>query len=282
MKSLLIMLLGTLLLFSCSKEGSFERDTDDPVVPEGGLLTKTITKEDGSTDSIVTTFFYDSEKRIRKINTLHVSTDDLNIEAEYRYYRNSSGLVERYVEFARFLDNGVPLYEDSVIGIVHNNGTQYTYSIFKGLNLSGDPFSDSAVYAYNNKGQLSDYKLYDIDYDNREFVSHHTTYSYDAKDNISIIRMEFKDDSQSNDPPQIISLQYDDKVSAMNFGSDMLLTGFYSLGLCNPSNETRYEDPSQSSSINMSYEYNNINKPVKSIQTDVSGGRKATMNYYYQ
>ncbi|MBX2924658.1 MAG: hypothetical protein KF746_20820 [Chitinophagaceae bacterium] len=282
MKSLLIMLLGTLLLFSCSKESSLERDTDEPPVPEGGLLAKMVSKEDGGTDSTVATFFYDSEKRLSKINNLVIDVSDLNVETEYRYYRNSAGLVERYVEFGRFLDKGNPVLEDSVVGIIHNNGTQYTYSVFRGFDLGGDPFSDSAVYAYNNNGQLTDYKLYDVDTDDIEFVSHHTTYARDAKGNISIITMEFKDDSQTNDPPQVISLQYDDKVSAMNFGTDMLLTGFFMPGLCSPSNEVRYEDPSEDDAFTIVYEYNNLNKPVKAVQTHLLSGKKATVNYYYR
>lgn len=282
MRAFLTILVGTLLFISCSKEDSFERPTDEPPVPQGGLLSKTVAKDDGATDSTVTTFFYDSNKKIRKINSLPVGiADDIYFETEFRYYRNSTGLVERYVEFYRLWDGSMPLGVDSVIVIIYNNGTQYTKAIIEGRDLGGDPFKDSATYSYNDKGQISEFKKYSTDMDDIEFLEDHTTYTYDSKGNITIMQLDFEDNSQSNNPTQIISFLYDDKVGAINMGPDGLLTGLFPGAFSSVSNVVKMDD-SVNGTATLAYEYNSTNQPVKSIQTDVTSGDKATMTYYYQ
>lgn len=282
MRLLFITLAACLLLFSCSKEGSFERPTDEPPVPEGGLLTKTVTKAEGASDSVVTTLSYDNNKKIRKINAISVGiTNDLYLETELRYYRNNAGLVERYVEFYRLWDGATPLGVDSVIATIYNNGTQYTKAIIKGSDLGGDPFTDSALYSYNDKGQISGFKKYSTDADDIEFLADDSRFTYDAKGNISIMRLEFQDNSQSANPVQIVSFQYDDKVGAINLGPDAMLTGVFTAVFSGVSNPVKVDD-SESGTTTLVYEYNSNNQPVKSIQTDLSSGDKSTMTYYYQ
>ncbi|MGN6491978.1 MAG: hypothetical protein ACTHLE_08290 [Agriterribacter sp.] len=282
MRLLFITLAASLLLFSCSKEGSFERPTDEPPVPEGQLLTKVVLKAEGASDSTITTFSYDNNKKLRKISSLPVGiTNDLYLETESRYYRNSAGMVERYVEFYRLWDSGTPLGVDSVVAIIYNNGTQYTKAIIAGQDLGGDPYKDSALYSYNDKGQISEFKKFSTDYSNVEFLEDHSTFTYDAKGNISVMRLEYQDDSQSNNPAQIVSFQYDDKIGAINLGPDALLTGIFTAVFSGSSNPVKVDD-SENGTTTVAYEYNSNNQPVKSIQTDLSSGDKSTTTYYYQ
>lgn len=281
MSSLLIVIAASLVLVSCSKEGSVEHPTDEPPTPEGGLLTKTVSKLGGASDSTVTTLSYDSNKKIRKINVTTVGiTNDLYLETELRYYRNNAGLVERYVEFYRLWDGATPLGVDSVIVTIYNNGTQYTKAIVTGSDLGGDPFKDSILYSYNDKGQISEFKKFSTDFNNVEFLADDSKFTYDAKGNISIMRLEFQDDSQSTNPAQITSFQYDDKVSAINLGPDGLLTGVFTAVFSSVSNVVKVDDSEYGVST-MAYEYNSNNQPVKSIQTDLATGDKTTMSYYY-
>ncbi len=95
-------------------------------------------------------------------------TSDIYFETESRYYRNSSGLVERYVEFYRLWDGSVPLGVDSDTAPFITTAPTHTQGNHSRRDLGGDPFKDSALYSYNDKGQISGFKKYSTDVDDIE------------------------------------------------------------------------------------------------------------------
>lgn len=281
-----ILIFITFFLASCGKEYSIERGPEPPpdtTVEVGKLLVKSVSKKDGAADSIVNLFFYDSGEKIKSIRSTPYGVFDTQFsDKELRYYRDGNGLPERFVEIQRIYYNSILQYEDSAVYSMHNTAGRHIYAIREIFNAAGLAKRDSVTYAYDGNGQLTLFTCFSLDIDNSYFEEQKTSYSYDSKGNITEINLLFKDDPSSTDPPQVIAIEHDDKISAADFGNDALLNGLYILGVCSPANEIKVDDPTLPQSVSYSYEYNINNMPAKGIETDLLSGDKGIIVYYYQ
>lgn len=282
-KLLLALLTGTLFFISCSKEKSFEKRKTDK--NNGPLLIKVISQSTGVSYAAVTTFGYDSQKRL--VNLKNVFEGDVNepyIEQESRYYRNAKGLIERLVDVWDIYDeDGNFQSKDSIALNLHfTSGGEYTYAIRTFLQSPDDWTRDSIVYAYNDKGRIVLVNIFRMDANTNVYTGEQTTmYTHDEKGNIATMTIKFSDNGQ--DPPQIISFQYNDKLSPMNFGDEALLTGFALEGLNSPHCLSGVSDPSEpDASWEMSYDYNDFNKPSKGVYSNTVTQEKINLTYFYQ
>ena len=275
----LIPVLMVLFFVSCGKEASVEKKEEAPedsTDNKGGLLKKFVTRYNSGSDSSVYTFQYDNNKRLTSFNTSE-RDDQYVIEQSFRYYRNASGLVERYVEYATAVINNIR-YEDSSVYHLHLNGEKYDYAIRDVLDLPDPVIKDSVKYGYDGNGHINTVHI--LRYEDNTWAEYQKAlYSYDAKGNITQATLTFDD---PDDPPQVIKVQYSDKSAAANFGNEILLNGLFGPGFCGPNSMMGFDNPEGPDKYAFSYEYNAAGKPVKGTQTDLLNGGVAQLYYYYQ
>ncbi|MFT3748134.1 MAG: hypothetical protein QM768_07445 [Agriterribacter sp.] len=287
---LCLIIFAGFLFASCSKEKSFEQKVQNPAdttgIPANGLLVKTVTKKDGASDSTVCVFTYDANKKIKNIFNTSVNViDEQYGESETRYYRNSTGMIERYVRVEKVRYNNTIPYDDSVVYKLNYNGPHYTYAIREVPNLPDPPVKDSIVYSYDSKDRIATVVVWRHDENNGNalFEMQKTAYTYDDKNNITKMSITFKDDINTNDSPQILSFTYGDKFSALDLGTDGgALEGFTSYGFSSPNNLLRMDNPDVPQKFSYDYEFNAKSKPVKAVETDLLTNEKVTIFYYYQ
>lgn len=286
----LYWLLFAVVLFSaCSKEKSFEQKIANPVDttgnPSGGLLVKMVGKPEGKTDSTIVTFGYNTAGKITNMfsTTVGLIDEEYN-ESEVKYYRNNSGMINRYVHIEKVRKNSTVLYSDSIVHTLHLNAGHYIYTIREVPDEPGKPILDSIVYSYDNKDRFSSVVIWrkDKDNGNQLFKFQETVYTYDGKNNIAMMSITFKDDIDTNDPPQIIKLTYGDKSSPINLGVDGQLDGFITHGFSSPNNLLLLDNPDFPQKTSYSYEFNAASKPVKAVETDLLTREKININYYYK
>ncbi|MFT3702648.1 MAG: hypothetical protein QM802_09775 [Agriterribacter sp.] len=281
-------LMILLVFFSCGKEQSVEKKEQAPgdstdVPSEGTLLIREVTRADGAADSTVYTFSYDTQKKITKLKIGHEGMgNQAYANEELRLYRNSNGVVERFVDYVTYYNNGQD--PDSVVYIMHLNAqSQFTYAIRTYYRSNGAQTRDSLMYGYNDKGLVNLFQAYSLGDDDKYFESQRSQYTYDAKGNITVFNILFRDDANSTDPPQIFNYEYDDKTSAANFGKDIVITGLTLEGLTSPSNLVKLtEIGGDNQSATFVYTYNNNNQPTVAIVNDFLNSGTATIKYYYQ
>ncbi len=282
-KSLLVLLTGILFFISCSKEESFEKkrtDTND----KGPLLVKVTMQPDGATYTGVVTLLYDDHKKLLNIKSkLEGEVDEPYIEQEIVYHRNSEGVIEQLVQIEDIYDeSGNLLLKESATLNLHVTGSgQYTYGIRTFSDSAGE--RDSIIYTYNNKGHIAQVKVLRKASNSNVYADEQVTgYTYDEKENISVMTIQFADYGVLN-PPQAIGFQYNDKLSPMNFGDEALLNGFIMDGLNSPHCLTGISDATEPDhSWYMSYEYNNLNRPVKGVYNNPVTQEKMNYAYFYQ
>lgn len=281
----IIPILMIPLFISCGKERSFEQRDQTPDDTTGtpgntsGLLIRMVTKYNNNQDSSVSSLQYDSEKRLIRLS--QTSPDDNHqyiIDQSYRYYRNASGLVERYVEYMTAKINNNIMYEDSVVYHIHLNGDKYDYALRDVPDIPNPPIKDSIIYGYDANGRINTVHI--IRFDGNTWAEYQKAlYTYDANGNITQVALTFEDQS---DPPQVIKIQYSDKSTAANFGNEMLFDGLFPPGFCGPNSIQSFENPEGPDKFTFSYEYNSSGKPVKGTQNDIINGGSAEIYYYYQ
>lgn len=282
------VLIMTAFLFSCGKEQSVEKKEQAPIdstdIPGAGtLLVRQVNHEDGAADSTVSTFIYDAQKRITKIKTSHEGMgNQIYANEELRFYRNSNGAVERFVDYVTYYNNGQD--PDSVVYIMHlNNQSKFTYAIRTLHSTTWTETRDSLVYEYNDKGLISLFQAFSLGDDDNYFESHRSQYTFDNRGNLTVFNILFRDDANSTDPPQIFNYEYDDKASAANFGNDFFITGLNAEGLSSPFNLIKLKEIGGDNQIvTFTCTYNSNNKPTIAITKDLPANISGTIKYYYQ
>lgn len=282
-KLLLTVLSGILFFISCSKEKSFEKIKAD--TNNGPLLIKVISQSTDASYASVTTFGYDSRKRLINLkNEFEGAVNEPYIEQEYRYYRNAKGFIERMVDVWDIFDEaGNFLSRDSVVLSLHGTSDgKYVYGIRTFLHSPDDWTKDSIVYSYNDKGRIALINIFRMDSNSNAYTGEQTImYTHDGKGNIATMTIKFSANGQ--DPPQVISFRYNDKLSPMNFGDEALLNGFALEGLNSPYCLSGINDPSEpDASWEISYDYNDFNKPATGVYSNTVTQEKINLTYFYQ
>ncbi len=277
------LLVLMVLALSCSKEESFEKKKSD-TDKEGPLLVKVTMQSVGVSYTSVVTLAYDNNRKLVNVkNKIEGQVDEPFMEQESVYYRNGKGIIERLVDIGNIYDEDRNLLlRDSVVLDLYLTGIeQYLYGIRTSLNTSGAKVKDSIIYTYNSKGRIAQVKILRKNPYSNEYADEQiTAYAYDDKDNITIMTIQFAVNGQ--DPPQVINFSYNDKLSPMNFGDEAFLNGFVMDGFNSPHCLIGINDLTEpDNSWNMSYEYNDLNKPVKGVYNNPVTQEKINYSYFY-
>jgi hypothetical protein len=269
---------------ACGKEKSIEQSRNTPTDSSAtGLLVKMVYKPKGSLDSTVEILTYDQNKKIKNIfqTFVYVATK-MTDEIDVRFYRNSFGMITRYVSAEKIRDTNTVVYNDSIVYTLYSEGSHYKYAIRTVPNLPDPPIKDSLVYSYDSKDRISSVVAWrhDETNGNQLFEYQKTVYTYDGNSNIAKMNITFKSDINTNDPPQVINFTYDDKVSPLDIKSEGLLGGY--LGYNSPNNVLTVNDLDTPQKVSYTYQYNSKTQPVSAVETDLITNNITNITFYYQ
>lgn len=283
-----LSVLVSIILFSCQKEIHFGNGNGSGGGSGGGTtgntLVKTVSKT--GTDSVVTVYTYNSNKKIinQKITGIQQGTDAGN---EYKYYRNTSGIITRYVQInANFISAGI----DSVITIVHYDAASSRYtSTVTDISLFGFTVTDSTVLVYDAAAKVTRTDVYQSipligGYD----LSLKTKYTYAANGNVA--QLDIYDATSGTDVlASTIKYSFDAKTSALNVSNMFInLNEAFAIGhgdWVSVNNATKVEiidvtTPANSQTSNVTYTYNSNNRPATGVNT--RGTIVDNLFFYYQ
>jgi hypothetical protein len=294
---LLLMLCSVLLLASCSKEASMEQDNNPIVDPPVDTTTNATKKllfrlveydESFPTDSSVTTYVYDNNKRLIgvKFQSLGPGNNDFYYsDDEHVLYRGADGILTRVTILSRYYEGGSFTRLDSAtFEIFHDPvSKRYTYAIHK-INLGGlgFVFRDSVTYTYDSKDRIILSQTFRKDTaTNIFFEAQRYEYGFDAKGNMIKISSNENYDNQG-DPMVETKIEYDDKINPLDtFKNDGLLLGVDVFGYPSSNNPIKaFEGNAEVS--NFEYGYDAEKYPFKATLSYIGYQAKQTAYFYYQ
>ncbi|HRP30634.1 MAG TPA: hypothetical protein PKV73_02040 [Agriterribacter sp.] len=284
-KTLLLFLSGILIFISCGKEESFEKKRAE-VDHSGPLLVKVTEQSPGASYLKAATFTYDTHKRLQSMrNNIEGTINEPYAEQETSYFRNDKGMIKTVSNIQNVFDeNKNLLLRDSIV--LNLNFTaegRYIYGIRTLFDTDNKKIRDSLVYDYNAKGRMAQVTVFRKIDDNGDYKDfQYTTYAYDEKENISTMTIKFAENGQ--DPPQVLTFLYNDKISPMNFEDEALLEGFIMQGLNSPNciiNVSDLTEPDNNWDIHYN-EFHTSGKPLKATHTNISTREKINTTYFYQ
>lgn len=273
----------TLLLFSCSKEKSI--DTTDPDGPGGGgnetsgLLAKTVIQS-GPSDSSVTNYGYDDQKRLVRL-WLTGNQNVLSDPGEITIVRNAAGNIQ---SFTIKDDPGAST------GMMYNlnlapGGSQYASKVSQEV-YQGVTYRDSVVYNYNAAGQISD-ETHFVSIDGSPYADWmKNEFTYAGNGNLTAFKGYYLDvNTGQYVQASHILIEYDDKTNPLVLGPEAILMD--QINFVSPNNVLKatvndLEDPSNNEVATYTYVYNDKNKPASATIMYQSLGVPIPVTFFYQ
>jgi hypothetical protein len=188
MKNLLTAVLSilTLTLFSCQKEVDDIFSNNGNTGGNGntsGLLIKTVAVT--ASDSLVTLYAYDNQKRLETI-TMDGTSNGMQMHTYKKYIRDTSSRIYKILQAID--QNGVPT--DTTIEIVHypNQGMEFDYTI-NTISMLGLTVIDSSIYLYSAGKMASMISELSSPLLGSSFMATKTEFTYDASGNVTNLKM---------------------------------------------------------------------------------------------
>jgi len=279
--------LASVFLFSCQKEVDYANGNNNSGGGGGGgggtqgtTLVKTVSKN--GTDSVVTVYTYNANKKL--INEkITGKSQGIDVSNEYKYYRNASGIITRYVQInATLAAQGI----DSVTTMVNYNSSSSRYtSTVSLITYSGFTVLDSTVFVYDGSGKVTESDLYlGIPLLGSYDLAVKFKYVYAANGNISQYDIY---DLTSGTEEHVATTKntFDTKTSPIIFNNEAFAIGHPDWVSVN--NATKVElldltDPTNNYTMAITYTYNGTNRPATSVNTTMPGSIVDNVTYYYQ
>src|SRR6185295_5636063 len=257
----LLLILVTMVLFSCQKEIDFASAGGGSGGTTDVLLQKMVSRS--GSDSSTLEFGYNSSKKLMTLNTTDVTSGTTSLTRE-RVERNSQGIIQRLIIKD---DQYQQLGLDSVVTVMEYSSGRYVSKVTT-IDLGIVVFRDSVALIYNAEGKVVTERVYDDLATGNYEENSKIDYTYDGS-TYSLVVTDSYD-------------EYDNKVSPMNIGFDAFV--FDSPAMYSSNNPTRssISDGSSSETFTTSYTYNSSNKPLTGTSVIQPGNSTTTASYYYQ
>jgi len=284
----ILLALTSVILFSCQKEldsGNGGNGGGGGIGGGGGsseLLIRTVAKT--GSDSVVTLYSYNANKRISNIKMNGIDETGSPVNREYRYYRTGTGILTQYsIIDADLVAVGI----DSIVTIVHYNSTSSKYSSYV-LRASAFGFTllDSSVFVYDAAGKIIREDVYEsptgsgTDY----YLSGKANYTY-IGNNISQLDLHDFDVSGAETFWATNKFTYDTKLSPLHFDNESFAMGhaeWFSVNNIIGEQLSDSNGPVDDQTVTTVYTYNPSTKPKSSVITITPPTSTSNMSYYYQ
>ncbi|TMI77855.1 MAG: hypothetical protein E6H10_18190 [Bacteroidetes bacterium] len=279
-----LLAFATFFLVSCQKERDFTNTASGGTGNTGsdGLLVKTVVR-DGS-DSMVTTYGYDSNKRLSSLNKKGIDDQGNTVNAEYHFHRNASGIITDYsATDPTLIAAGI----DSIKTIVHYSSSRYTSYVLS-INVPGFVVLDSSVFVYDGTGRIVGENFYQSPsgIGNDYYLSGKINYSYLSSGNLSGFVIHDYDQSGTEVFTAYASnMTYDAKINPIHLGNEAFALGHPEWVSSNNILSEQNSDsggPADDQSVTYAYTYNANNKPATGTITIMPDNTVGNTTYYYQ
>lgn len=283
--ALSFLALVIIMLTSCQKEisGDILNGGGGGGNTTTGLLIKTVQKT--GQDSLVTTYTYNSNKKITGLTQTGTDEQGNVVNREYRYYRNSSGIITSYTGIdADLVSAGV----DSVSVIVHYNSStsRYTSNVLN-LTASGLTLLDSSAFVYDGTGKIIAENAYESPSGNGSdyYLSGKIDYTYDASGNITQLEIHDLDISGAEIFTATTKLNYDTRNNPLHFGMEGFAVGHQEWASPNNISSEALSDsngPADDQILSIIFTYNSNSEPATGQTTVMPDNIIFNTSYFYQ
>jgi hypothetical protein len=281
MEARLVICLAVFLLWSisCRKQtsGAGRNYTSGNPATEGSLLVKVVQAwTNGANDSTI--YEYDAGRRLIAEHEMGIGPYPNDI----LYYRDGQERITKWTSAANG-DSGVTsvYYVDASSGKV-------AYTLLTG-GSSGGPFSDSAVYVYNQ--QSYPVRISDFYSTTQPYPSDYDSFTYDAAGNLSQYLIYDSSGPGAYDLNIGYQFQYDNKINPLFSYDDARLVFEWDIAF-SPNNLVKqtniYGNPPQrpSDDVTLTWYYRSDQKPDSSAEAgsaiSLTGAPVVYSTYYYQ
>jgi hypothetical protein len=283
--TILLFSLITVFLFSCQKEVNWittGNNSGGGSNTTGILLTKMVLKT--GLDSMVYTYGYNASKKIISMKQEGIDDQGDDVNNEYHYHRNASGMVTDY----SIISPDLVFYGiDSITVIVHSNSSRYTSYVIN-VNIPGYILLDSSSFVYNSSGKIIGEDLYESpsgdgsDY----YLAEKVNYSYTTRGDLSSLEIhDFDQSGTETFTASTFNINYDSKVNPIYAGNEGFALG--QLSWVSPNNvvSQQLQDSNGSvddQSVTFTYTYNNNDRPQTCVINVMPDNTVTNISYYYQ
>lgn len=287
MKNLLTAALGIscFALFSCQKEVNdiFSNNTNTGSNGNStGLLVKTVSVT--GTDSMVTLYTYDNQKRLETM-TMDGISNGMQMHSYKKYIRDASSRIAKVLQVVE--QNG--LASDTSIERVHYPGSamEFDYTV-NPISMSGLTVFDSTVYSYSSGKMISMLSNLTSPLLGPAIVARtKTDFAYDAAGNITVLKMYADLGSGTLSPFMNQTYTYGAAINATwistNSAQNFLLAGTPATGnkAFIKAQMDDLTDPSNSFTMTATYTLDAGNKPKSAMVTSTTG-EVTKYTFFYQ
>ncbi len=270
----LLLILVTMVLFSCQKEVDFATAGGGNGGTTDVLLQKLVSRS--GSDSSTLEFGYNSSKKLMTLNTTDVTSGTTSLTRE-RVERNSQGIIQKLIIKD---DQYQQLGLDSVVTVMEYSSGRYISKVTT-IDLGIAVFKDSVVLIYDGGGSVVTERIYDDLATGNYEENAKIDYTYSGN-NIATIKQYSYDGSTYSLVVTYSYDEYDNKVSPMNIGFEAFVFDSPAMYSSNNPTKSSIADPGSSQTFITSYTYNSVNKPLTATSTIQPGNSTATGTYYYQ
>jgi len=270
----LLLILVTIVLFSCQKEIDFASAGGGSGGTTDVLLQKLVSRS--GSDSSTLEFGYNSSKKLMTLNTTDVTSGTTSLTRE-RVERNSQGIIQKLIIKD---DQYQQLGLDSVVTVMEYSSGRYVSKVTT-IDLGIVVFKDSVVLIYDGGGSVVTERIYDDLATGNYEENAKIDYTYSGS-NIATIKQYSYDGSTYSLVVTYSYDEYDNKVSPMNIGFEAFVFDSPAMYSSNNPTKSSIADPGSSQTFTTSYTYNSVNKPLTAMSAIQPGNSTATGTYYYQ
>jgi hypothetical protein len=270
----LLLILVTMVLFSCQKEVDFATAGGSNGGTTDVLLQKLVSRS--GSDSSTLEFGYNSSKKLMTLNTTDVTSGTTSLTRE-RVERNSQGIIQKLIIKD---DQYQQLGLDSVVTVMEYSSGRYISKVTT-IDLGIAVFRDSVVLIYDGGGSVVTERIYDDLATGNYEENAKIDYTYSGN-NIATIKQYSYDGSTYSLVVTYSYDEYDNKVSPMNIGFEAFVFDSPAMYSSNNPTKSSITDSGSSQTFTTGYTYNSVNKPLTATSTIQPGNSTATGTYYYQ
>jgi hypothetical protein len=292
--ALILLSACSVLIISCQKEAGFAADVNNGNGSGGGGSTGDLlvrSESNSGQDSTKSFYTYDNNKRIINYKVTGTSQGQ-NVGNEFRYYRNSTGIVTKYTQVSALL---VQAGLDSVTTkLLYNTSTsRYTAAVSE-TSFFGFTFTDSTVFVYDAAGKIIGKDVYQgspsLNFP-MELLSKEKVF-YTSNGNVSKVE-SYEYDASSNTSNLLISYDYtyDTKVNAFPYTTictslnEAIALDIADFAAKNNIIKTIIDDvnnPAGAITLTLEYTYNNANRPITGKFTQLPDNIIYNAKLFYQ
>ncbi len=271
-----LILIASVIFVACQKEIDWGTAVGDQ------LLVKIVAKT-GSSDSTVTVYSYNAQRKLIK-ELVNSTAAGMSTQLDLIINRDASGNITSTVQKSPEL---VAAGIDSLVIRYNYSNNRYTSGVYS-LSLMGLSFTDSTLYTYDANGRIiSDQHLLKSSLLPLPIpitiLKNVYTYSADGK---NLVKQEQSAPSTPGGPLSPVSEQtytYDTKTNPLILLNEAIImnrTGWFNANNVLVSQLTSTLDPTLNQSFDNTYRYNTANKPDSLFS--IQGGQLTTSKFYYQ